>query len=82
MAKNNQELPEKRKHPRVKFHEKIKVHRVVESKSGNVFEVQGNPIITKAEDVSEGGIRLTLKSPPSGNPILKLNFKVKKDNSN
>lgn len=71
--------PERRKYPRVKFQESVVVHNVVESKSGNVFEVQGNPMVVKAQDVSEGGIRLEVGT---GNPlgkIFKLNFQIQRD---
>lgn len=70
--------PERRKYPRVKFQESVVVHNVMESKSGNVFEVQGNPVVAKAQDVSEGGIRLEVGN---GNPlgkIFKLNFQIQK----
>jgi hypothetical protein len=70
---------ERRKHPRAKFQETVTVHKVIESSSGNVFEVQGNPIIVKAEDVSEGGIRLEIGETNSPTKILKLNFQLQKN---
>ena len=79
MVKNERKPDERRRHHRTKFHEKVTVHHVTESKSGNVFEVQGNPLTTKALDVSEGGIRLELGETKLPTSILKLNFKVNKD---
>lgn len=70
---------ERRKHPRAKFEDQVQIHPVVESKSGNVFEVQGNPLTVKAFDLSEGGIRLELGIPKPPSHILKLNFRVHKD---
>jgi c-di-GMP-binding flagellar brake protein YcgR len=70
---------ERRKHTRVKFEEHVKIHPVQESKSGNVFEVQGNPLTVKAFDLSEGGIRLELGIPRPPSHILKVNFRVHKD---
>jgi hypothetical protein len=72
---------ERRKHPRVKFEERIKIHPVVVSKSGNVFEVQGSPLTVKAFDLSEGGIRLELGIPRPPSHILKVNFQIHKDKS-
>ncbi len=73
--------PERRKHPRAKFQETVVIHNVVESKSGNVFEVQGTPLMAKAQDVSEGGIRLEIGNTTTLNRIFKLNFQVQKDKS-
>ncbi len=70
---------ERRKYPRAKFQESVVVHSVVESKSGNVFEVQGNPLVVKAQDVSEGGIRLEVGNVATPNKIFKLNFQIQKD---
>jgi hypothetical protein len=81
MAKNDNSVSDRRRYPRVKFHGKVTAHPVVESKSGNVYEVQGNPLTLKAQNVSEGGIRLELGEVSSPSSILKLNFKVDKDRS-
>ncbi len=70
---------ERRKHSRVRFLDQVQIHPVVESKSGNVLEVQGNPLTVKAVDLSEGGIRLELGIPKPPSHILKLNFRVNKD---
>jgi hypothetical protein len=72
---------ERRKHPRARFEDNVQIHPVIESKSGNVFEVQGNPLTLKAVDLSEGGIRLELGIPKPPSHILKLNFQVHKDKS-
>ncbi len=69
---------ERRKYPRAQFHESVTVHNVVESKSGNVFEVQGNPLMAKAKDVSEGGIRLEAAQGGPQGKIFKLNFQIQK----
>ena len=81
MNKSANSNPERRKYPRVKFQESVVVHNVVESKSGNVFEVQGNPLVVKAQDVSEGGIRLEVGNGPAPGKIFKLNFQIQKDKS-
>ncbi len=72
---------ERRKFPRVKFDDQVTIHQVTESKSGNVFEVQGNPIVVKAQDVSEGGIRLELADSTGPSKILKVNFQIQKNKS-
>jgi PilZ domain len=72
---------ERRKHPRAKFREKVTLYHVTESKSGNVFEVQGPPLTAKAQDLSEGGIRLEIQISPASSGIFKLNFQVGKDRS-
>ena len=79
MNQSSQPRIERRKYPRAKFQETVVVHGVVESKSGNVFEVQGNPIVVKAADVSEGGIRLEIGNVNPPNKIFKLNFEIQKD---
>jgi len=78
MVSNSQE---RRRFPRAKFQDTVTIHKVVESSSGNVFEVQGNAIIAKGGDVSEGGIRVEIGSNNSPTKILKLNFKLQKDNT-
>lgn len=70
---------EKRRFHRAKFQETVTVHKVVESNSGNVFEVQGNPITVKAGDVSEGGIRLEIGEAEAPTKILKINFQIQKN---
>lgn len=69
---------ERRKHTRAKFQEEVTVHGVVESKSGNVFEVQERPVTLRAQDVSEGGIRLEIGDTVSPSKIFKLNFTLPK----
>ena len=70
---------DRRKYDRAKFEEEVTVHKVAESKSGNVFEVQGAPLVVQAQDVSEGGIRLELADVSSPSKIFKLNFKLPKN---
>jgi hypothetical protein len=72
---------ERRKYPRAKFDATVIVHKVVESNSGNVFEVQGTPIAAKSTDVSEGGIRLEMAKSSPFTKILKLNFQILKNKS-
>jgi hypothetical protein len=78
MDQKSKSASERRKFPRKKFQEEVIVHKVVESKSGNVFEVQGTPLVAKAQDVSEGGMRLEINKPLDPTNILKLNFKISK----
>jgi len=70
---------ERREHTRVKFADQVQIYPVVESKSGNIFEVQNNPIAVKAVDLCEGGIRLELSFPKPPSQIFKLNFRIHKD---
>jgi hypothetical protein len=70
---------ERRKYPRAGFDETITVYKVVESKSGNVYEIQGNPLVIKAKDVSEGGMRLQFINEDKNNKILKLSFQIPND---
>ncbi len=79
MTPNVNGHPERRKYTRAKFQETVTIHNVIESKSGNVFEVEGKPITAKAKDVSEGGMRLEVEMSPSSSKIFKLNFQVQKN---
>ena len=79
MSSNSSRGSERRKYPRAKFQETILAHWVVESKSGNVFEVQGNAVEVKAKDVSEGGIRVEVQDAAPFSKIMKLNFKLPKN---
>lgn len=81
MPKDSTPKDERRKHTRVPFKESVVVHEVVESKSGNVFEVQGHPMVAKAKDVSEGGIRLEVGNMASDYKILKLQFQMSQNKS-
>jgi len=51
---------------------------VSESKSGNVFEVQGTPLVIRSHNISEGGLCLELGDDIKPQMILKLNFQVAK----
>lgn len=79
MSQSNSPKNERRKYSRAKFQEPVTLHNVVESKSGNVFEVQGVPLKVKAKDVSEGGIRVEVEMSPSSSKIFKLNFQIQKN---
>lgn len=81
MAVATENQSERRKHPRARFQEEVTIHKVVESRSGNVFEVQGEPIRVHAKDLSEGGIQLSIRWPQSPTSLMKLNFELKKDES-
>jgi hypothetical protein len=81
MSQNHPPKSERRKHARAKFQETVTLHNVIESKSGNVFEVAGTALTAKAKDVSEGGIRLEVEMSPSVSRIFKLNFQVQKNKS-
>jgi hypothetical protein len=70
---------ERRKYKRAQFKESIVVHPVIESKSGNVYEVGGDPIEVKSMDVSEGGLRLQLLTPVPPHKMLKVNFELPKN---
>ena len=79
MSPSSSSAPERRHSTRVQYHEPITLQKVVESKSGNVFEVQGSPVTVEALNVSEGGIRIKTNGPDSLGKILKLNIPVEKD---
>jgi len=69
---------EKRKFNRIKFDGDVTIHPVMQSKSGNILEVQPEGVPAKGSDISEGGIRLELGDTNSPTDILKINFKVQK----
>ncbi len=71
--------PEKRKHSRIKFDGDVKIHPVMQSKSGNILEVQSKEITAKSDDLSEGGICLELGDTHAATDILKLTFNIKKE---
>ncbi len=79
MSQNNAAKSERRHYARLQYQEPITVQKVVESKSGNVFEVQGETLVVKAQNVSEGGIKLGTSLPDALGKILKLNIKVRED---
>src|SRR5580658_1195397 len=79
MSQSNRPKSERRKHSRVKFQETVTLHNVIESKSGNVFEVAGAPLKAKSKDVSEGGMRLEVEMSSSSSKIFKLNFQLQKN---
>lgn len=65
---------EKRRHKRFKFAEEVRVFPVLPSASGNIFEVQQEPVPSKAFDISEGGMRMEWDGELSPEFLLKLNF--------
>jgi hypothetical protein len=69
---------EKRQYKRAFFKETVNARRVTESKSGNVFEVQGTPLVVRSKNISEGGVCLELGDEARPQMILKLNFQVGK----
>jgi hypothetical protein len=69
---------EKRRHKRASFEETVDARQVTESKSGNVFEVQGSPLTVRSRNISEGGICLELGDKTKPHMILKLKFQVGK----
>lgn len=69
---------DKRQHKRASFKGTINSHQVIESKSGNVFEVQGTPMMVRSRNISEGGICLELGDASKAHMILKLSFQVGK----
>jgi hypothetical protein len=81
MSSNSSNGTERRKFSRAKFQETVTVHQVTESKSGNVYEVEGTPVTVKAQDVSEGGIRIEMGKLNPASKIMKLNFQIPKNGS-
>jgi len=70
---------EKRKHHRFEFQQTVQVFPVLPSKSGNIYEVQKDPIEIQAKDISEGGVRIHAYHDLDPDSILKLNFEIAKD---
>lgn len=68
---------ERREKPRVRFEDTVNVHRVEPSKSGHIFEVAGEPIEARAQDINENGLCLRILPPVLPQSILKVNFEVK-----
>lgn len=71
--------PEKRRYNRFEFQKSVQVFPVLPSKSGNIFEVQQNPLKVWANDISEGGLRLETSNSFNPNFLLKLNFEVEEE---
>lgn len=74
-------ISNRRKHPRAKFRNQIHAYPVRESKSGNIFEVQKDPLAVKTIDLSEAGIRLEWGISKPLNPILKIKIEVNNNES-
>lgn len=79
MTSNSKAGSERRKYRRAQFEGQVTVHPVIESKSGNVFEVQDKPVTVTANNISEGGIRVEGQVQPSKSQIFKLNFQIQKN---
>jgi hypothetical protein len=80
MSQGTQKLSdaERRKHKRVEFKESILVHPVLESKSGNVYEVGESALTVKSLDLSEGGLRVMISEPVTAGKILKVHIQSPK----
>jgi len=77
MGPNSSQASERRHSPRVPCQAPVTLQKVIESRSGNVFEVQGQPESAQIENLSDEGLKLKL---PFGGPvgkILKLNIPVR-----
>lgn len=72
---------EKREFNRFEFQKSVQVFPVLPSKSGNILEVENQSLKGKAHNISEGGLRLVTPKGFPENSILKLNFKVEKNES-
>lgn len=79
MTSKQDSRSERRKYRRAQFEASVTVHPVIESKSGNVFEVQEKPMTVSAKDLSEGGIRIEGPAPSAKSNIYKLNFQIQKN---
>ena len=69
-------IQERRKFPRAEFPQAIRLQPVQASKSGNVFEVQGDSVAADGRDISEGGFKFNLHETLKPGTILKIIFKV------
>jgi hypothetical protein len=74
-------VPERRQFPRVPFQGPVSLQKIIESKSGNVFEVQGGLEKAQTLDLSENGIRLKFEGTDPVGKLLKLNIPLPKDHS-
>ena len=72
-------LVEKREYDRFEFQKPVQVFPVLPSKSGNILEVENQSLKGRTQNISEGGLSLVTPKGFSENSILKLNFKVEKD---
>jgi|SRR5581483_5372893 len=73
------ESSDKRKFSRYGFQKQVKVFPVLPSKSGNIYEVQKNPLEVRSANISEGGVRLETDQALDPAFLLKLNFELEKD---
>jgi hypothetical protein len=70
---------EKRRFDRFDFQKSAQVFPVLPSKSGNIYEVQKDPIEAWVNDISEGGVRLEVVHSFASDALLKLNFELEKN---
>jgi len=77
MSPSSSQSQERRHSPRVPCQAPVTLQKVVESKSGNVFEVQGQPESAQIVNLSEEGLRLRLPSQEPVGKLLKLNIPVR-----
>jgi len=77
----NAKQPERRQSPRVPFKGQVSLQKIVESQSGNVFEVQGALELAQTLDLSENGMRLKVEGNDPVGKLLKLNIPLPKDHS-
>jgi hypothetical protein len=66
---------EKRMFNRFTYAKPVQVFPVIPSKSGNILEVDKEPLRVKANNISEEGLGLSSTNGLKAQSILKLNFK-------
>mgnify|MGYP003575468201 CR=1 FL=1 len=79
MTPNSSQAKERRHSPRIPCQAPVTLQKVIESRSGNVFEVQGQPESAQIVNLSEEGLQLKLPSGGSLGKILKLNIPVREE---
>lgn len=79
MAHKAENSHERRKYHRVPFSETVTIHQVLESKSGNVFEVDNGSVTLSSKDISEGGMRLDQGPVATLSKLVQVNFKIRKN---
>lgn len=65
---------ERRKFKRIPFGRKVEIHQVVESRSGNVYEVRGAPLAAVACNLSEGGLCVKWIGAARSQDLVKVQF--------
>jgi hypothetical protein len=69
---------EHRQYPRIDFVTEVVIQEMVESE-GNTFVIQETTVLGKALDISEGGMRMEISDAADLTQILKLNFRMQKN---